>query len=338
MRQRSNRLGRTSSFRDFEVITLDQYGRPLDERGEPLGPGELSDYLGRVIQVPADCSDIVVFVHGWRTSNDRALDIFGRFFGCVVELSTSLPSGQALGAHFKPYFVGIRWPSSSKPGPSGYRTIRDRAHNMTLDGSASAVIAYVLGYLDAAREPPEAGPEVLTTRGGQFLHCVGHSFGGRFLAEAIRSAADNGPETLGWPWSNDRPFGVDTLLVFQMAARPDIFDTALNGLLEVGAIHGPVVLTFSRSDYANSVWHRLMERQQGIGAVGAKSARGETSTIVLKRTSEPYGYGDFSTQIVNVDSSFFFRNGRRRFEGAHSDYWRSESFHLLFSLFCLARP
>src|SRR6185503_5532130 len=85
---------------------------------------------------------------------------------------------------FTPWYVAVHWPSKSQPTLAGYSKIRDRAAAMTHQGDAEFFLAALLGYLDRDN-PRGANPALLRSRGGFRIHCVGHSFGGRFLAAAI---------------------------------------------------------------------------------------------------------------------------------------------------------
>ncbi|MFJ7279880.1 hypothetical protein ACIQVZ_36115, partial [Kitasatospora sp. NPDC098663] len=60
---------------------------------------------------------------------------------------------------------------------------------MSAQGQAGRILGHLLGYLDSGRGRPDA-PRVLANRHGQYLHLIGHSFGGRFLCEAVQYAAD----------------------------------------------------------------------------------------------------------------------------------------------------
>ncbi len=149
-----------------------------------------------------------------------------------------------------------------------------------------------------------------------------------------------GAPGLGWPWRSRHPFGVDTFVAVQMAARPSIFSAEFAPLTQLAPVtrhaplHGPVVVTFSRRDHANRLWHRLAEGVPGIGATGATAA----STIALKRPTETYTTADFPGKVVNIDATRRYRRGSwTRPEGAHSDYLHPESAHLLLSLAALAR-
>jgi hypothetical protein len=295
------------------------------------------DHLAAQLAMPAWVTDIFVFVHGWRTPERTAQASFARFFEAVWRQRDHWAGLPGASGPFVPWFVGVQWPSSSLPTPAGYRKIRDRAHAVSAEGHAAFVLAQLLGYLDQEREAPRPGPDRLRTGTGQYLHCVGHSFGGRFLGEAIRWAADRTPDTLSWNHRSKRPFGVDTYLAFQMAAPPDIFDGRLAGLLTDGPVHGPIVLTYSRADYANAIWHRAMEGVPGIGAVGSASPAGDVSTIRLRAAGDPYHPDDFATPVVNVDASRAFTRSRLSVTGAHSDYWQTHSIHLALSLTALAR-
>ncbi|MFJ9249914.1 hypothetical protein [Streptomyces sp. NPDC101776] len=100
----------------------------------------------------------------------------------------------------------MRWPSSSRSKlKGGYERIRDRAHAMSAEGKGHApyVVGHLLGYLDGERGDPTA-PAVLAGRSGQYLRLMGHSFGGRFLCEAVQRAAEP-PPVLGWSTARPAP-------------------------------------------------------------------------------------------------------------------------------------
>ncbi|WP_406730078.1 hypothetical protein [Streptomyces sp. NBC_01794] len=50
------------------------------------------------------------------------------------------------------------------------------------------MLASILGYFNEHRTLPEPSPDVFRSSFGQYLHCIGHSFGGRFLTHAIDQA------------------------------------------------------------------------------------------------------------------------------------------------------
>ncbi len=312
-------------------------GHLLDRFQTPVAPGRVRDELASQLRMTPSVTDIFVFVHGWRTPERSAQSAFARFFGALWESRSRWADLRGASGPFVPWFIGVQWPSCSAPTPSGYQRIRERAHRVSTQGHAAFVVGQLLGYLDEQREPPPRGPDRLRNAAGQYLHCVGHSFGGRFLGEAIRWAADTPPSTLAWKHRSSRPFGVDTYLAFQMAAPPDIFANRFAGLLTEGPVHGPIALTFSRFDYANAVWHRVMEGAPGIGAVGSSTPAGLVSTIAMRDAGDPYDRTDFATPIVNVDASRVFTRPRVSVTGAHSDFWRTQSVHLTLSLAALAR-
>ncbi|WP_280474568.1 hypothetical protein [Nocardia asiatica] len=321
------------------LLDLDVNGDFVDpDTGLPVRPAAVEQYLESRLHVPADATDIVVFAHGWRNKPHKAA-------ASGHALSTSLTDAYRQFPHRYPnidpawsgLYVTLRWPSVSSPFLPGYRRIRDRAHDMTTRGHAASTLAHLLGYLDAHRTRP-GGPPTLRTAGGQYLHCVGHSFGGRFLVEAVQAAADGGPPTLGWAYADPTyPYAVDTLLVFQMAAPPTILADQFPRLLTDAPINGPIVLTYSTADRATGRWHRLAEGQPGIGHSGAQSPAEHITTVQLLEMSKSYERADFKSRIVNVDATWKYRHGRWRPEGAHSDIWHPESIHLLLSLADLAR-
>ncbi|WP_067463873.1 hypothetical protein [Actinomadura macra] len=319
------------------LLDLDARGSLLDpETGRPVGARAVPDTLHRHVRVPREATDVVVFVHGWRTSQRKAR----RFFDGVRSRWETAPDRYPALAAYRPYNVIVRWPSMSAWNRLGYERIRDRAHAMTTQGEAATVIAQLLGYLNRNRRPPARGPARLRSATGQYLHCAGHSFGGRFLCQAIQEAADpRRPPTLDWPWRDAAyPYTVDSLLVFQMAAPPDAFATAFPRLLGDAPINCPIVLTRSDSDHAAGLWHRKAEGTPGIGSVGAEAPAGEITSIRLRPANEDYRRADLGSRIVNVDASWRYRRaGGLSFTGAHSAFWHVESMHLFLSLVALSR-
>jgi hypothetical protein len=327
----TKRLRKAPDFAGFDVVRLDAQGRLLDDGGTVVPPSSTIECLAERLNL-RDATDLFVFVHGWQNSPQRARAAAQRLFGGVSRTYADRPRAYPELAEFRPYYLSIQWPSESSPFPHGYRRIRDRAHAMTTRGHAAHVLAHLLGYLDAIRTKPQTAPTLRTAR-GQYLHCVGHSFGCRFLAEAIDAAANPPEVTLGWPWASDHPFSVDSFTGFQMAAPPDIFSARFASLTGGRApISGPVVMTVSPHDRALSRWHRVPEGVPGLGAVGATGAR----SIRLRPTDQPYALADFN-RLTNIDAGWLFRHGSLSAGGAHSDIWYPESAHLLLSLADLSR-
>lgn len=318
------------------LVDLDEHGDPIDETGRPVPPVATPGFLADRLRVPDHATDIVVFVHGWRTRPARAARNGARL--AALTAAVHEPDTYPAIPRWSPYHVVVRWPSMSGPFGRGYRRIRDRAHAMTTDGRAADVLGQLLGYLNEQRRLP-GGPATLRTAGGQYLHCVGHSFGGRFLVEAVQAAADRRPPVLGWNRADPRyPYTVDTLLVFQMAASPTVFTRRFDRVLHNAPINGPIVLTWSTADRATGLWHRLAEGSPGIGHVGAREPRDQIGWLDLRDTASPYHHDDLDHRIVNVDASRRFRRGALWSPaGAHSDIWHRESAHLLLSLANLAR-
>jgi hypothetical protein len=273
-------------------------------------------------------------VHGWLTTQESALTAGTELLRLTIEqYEKHSQLYGALGRAFSPWGVVVRWPSRSTASLGGYRRIRDRAHHMSTKGQAARIIGQLLGYLDAERGDPRA-PSQLRTRGGQYLHLVGHSFGCRFLCEAVQWSAENPREaTLGWsvPGRPDRPFSVDSMLLLQMAAPRNAFSdtfTALGG----APLRGPVVATYSQHDRATGFWHLRAEKRAGIGHSGIGTAPGPISGVPMYPVDETYPLNTLNHQFVNVDASEVFVEGRLSPGGAHSDHLRSETAHLLLSL------
>lgn len=321
------------------MLDLDEHGDLLDpDTGRPVSAAAVPGVLSQWLLIPDNSTDIVVLVHGWRNTRRIAENRAHRFIELVEERYNDRRGQYPKISSWSGYYVVVRWPSMSGPLLRGYRRIRDRAHAMTTEGHAADVLAQLLGYLNAERQLPGGSP-VLRNAAGQYLHCVGHSFGGRFLVEAVQAAADRRPPTLGWNRHNPRyPYTIDSLLVFQMAASSGIFSSRFERILSDAPINGPVVLTHSTADRATGLWHRLAEGGRGIGSVGALTPEEHISSIFLRNVKEAYEHAELDHRIVNVDASHLYRRGRWwNPAGAHSDVWYPESAHILLSLANLAR-
>lgn len=336
------------------LVELDERGRlrtPGPEGGVPVPADRVAEHLARELRVPEWATDIYVYVHGWRTTPRSARRTVSRLLGEARRRAAARPELYGgLAGGFRPWCVVVSWPSVSMPSLAGYRRIRDRAHAMSAPGTGQAayVLGHLLGYLDAHRADP-AAPRVLATRGGQYLHLVGHSFGGRFLCEAMQWAAERpgAPRVLGWSVPGDprRPFTVDSALIFQMAAPRDCFSRVFPALFVSDAgpaapLGGPLVLTYSRWDRATGFWHLRAESAAGIGHSGAGAAPVPQFGTRLHAADEPYGRGTLDHRLVNVDAGWRFRGpGTRRLApaGAHSDFVHAESAHLMLSLSALSR-
>lgn len=329
------------------TVDLDEHGRLLvPGTTTPVPESRVADHLARHLRIPEWATDLYVYVHGWQTSPAAA----DRSAAALVERAAALhraaPAGYpGLATGFRPWCVVVRWPSSSLPTLPGYRRIRERAHAMSAQGQAGRILGHLLGYLDTGRGRPDA-PRVLANRHGQYLHLLGHSFGGRFLCEAVQYAADRpaGPPVLSWssrPGDPSRPFTVDSALVFQMAAPRDAF-TRLFPRLFLGPgrsgapLRGPLVLTHSRWDRATGFWHLRAEGHPGIGHSGTGAAPVPQFTTRLRPTDSPYPHSDLDHPIVNIDAGHRYRGSlaarRLHPSGAHSDFHHPESAHLLLSL------
>lgn len=322
---------------NHSVIDFDVDGDLVDPAtGEPVGR-DIGGFLRRHVIIAPDVTDIVVFVHGWRNNSRTALSRATKFM-TLVENTYSDTRYPRL-RHWNPHHLVVRWPSTSSPFTSGYRRIRDRAHLMSTSGRAPAVLAHLLGYLNAERRRPGGAEGTLRTRSGQYLHLVGHSFGCRFLAEAIQWAADARPDVLGWNRADPRyPWAADTVLLLQMALPHDDLASAFPRLIHNSPVNGPVVLTHSTADRALGLWHQLGEGERAVGYQGVTEPAGHITSTRLRSLHEDYTPADFSTPLVNVDANGHFRKGRVWSPaGAHADIFHPETAHLLLSLAQLAR-
>jgi hypothetical protein len=318
---------------DVHLVDLDLDGRLLDHtaRGQcPVPAARLLDYFTEELSPPAWATDLLVYVHGWQTRPDPALTAVRRLLALTANQYDHRQGLYPQLRPWRPWTVLIRWPSRSLPSLGGYRRIRDRAHAMSTKGHASRIIGRLLGYLNAERADP-AAPTVLANRDGQYLHLIGHSFGCRFLCEAVQWAADE-PLTLGWssPDRPGRPFSVDSMLLLQMAAPRDAF-VSMFAALGQAPLRGPVVATYSQYDRATGFWHLRAEKRAGIGYAGIGTAPAPVSGIRMLGTSDRYPLDALDHQFVSVDASDVFVRGNGP-AGAHSDHLRPETAHLLLSL------
>lgn len=218
--------------------------------------------------------------------------------------------------------------------PRGYKRIRDRAVKMTTEGEAEFFLASVLGYLHAKNERrPRKG--VLRGRQGFCIHCLGHSFGGRFLTAAVKASATPTERTRKLLASARRntgfDFTVDSLCVLQMAAGATAFKSEFEELLGAAPLSGPIVLTHSNADRALCWWHCMTEMEVGIGCNGAREPSDRIGRLYLRPCTEPYSDTDFESDITNVDASRLFKKGDW-IVGAHSDFFHDETFHLIASV------
>lgn len=336
-------------FREYSMLRMDASGRFVREAADGslvvVDPRSLPDFLDEVVVLPIGVTDVFVWVHGWRNDLDAAHANAARIFHAIGDPGRS---GRYPGlSGFRPAFVAVHWPSWSSPSPWGYRSIRDRARAMTDEGFSEFFLAALLGYLRPTAEGEGGrGPATLRSRRGFYVHCLGHSFGGRFLTAAIGAAAHpKAPATLSLldgVASAQRAvlsasprrfeFEVDSLVVFQMAAPNRGFGETLRELVSDGPLRGPMLLTHSRRDRANALWHRFTEwGQPGIGATGALAPRDLLRWLPLLDVESVYDFRDAEgPSIVNIDANpVFGRETCWRLEGGHSDFWYEESIHLV---------
>jgi len=351
-------LPNADDFNQFSLVCLNANGRfvrpgqDLDEfsDGAEITPDQLPNFLKERIVLPDGVTDVFIWVHGWNNTHQDAIGSARRLFNGIKLLADRQPQRYPRLTPFVPAFLLVRWPSQSSllEGEEGYRKIRDRAAQLTENGDAEFFLASLLGYLDQKNTRLGGhGSKTLAAAGGFYVHCLGHSFGGRFLTAAIKAAAAPQPRTLSLMSSigqgnrlvlsvtgpNKFAFTVDSMLVFQMAAPSASFAPQLSTLVHDAPFRGPLVTTFSSSDRANCLWHSVAGDERAIGCCGVLQPSQEVNTPILPlgELSHDYTPQDFSTNIVNVDASAVFTDGNI-VVGAHSDFFYEESIHLALSL------
>jgi hypothetical protein len=314
----------------------------------PVPLDALPMFLKEKIVLRPGTTDVFVWLHGWQNDHARALATARRLFG-NLDAAIRRPGSAAVAT--VPSFIAIHWPSLSLPTPKGYGTMRDRAAKMTEEGDAEFFVASLLGYLEARNQRAGRGGNLLRSAGGYYVHALGHSFGGRFLAAAIAAAARPRARTLsllGAVAPSQRKilsarteklfdFTVDTACFLQMAAPCASFSDELSVLVEWSPFRGPLAVTHSKYDWANCLWHQLADGERGIGCAGATEPADWIGRILLRKPGEAYTEAEFAQRIVNVDGSALYTKTGMRPEGAHSDFWYEETIHLILSLAMHAR-
>lgn len=331
-------------FYRFTMLYLDETGRFIDPAGEEgdeprqVSEEELPRFLKRNIELPKGVTDVFIWVHGWQNDELRANTTARRLFANLDDWFHREGSRYPNMGKVVPAFIAVHWPSSSTPGLLGYKKIRNRAKLMTTEGEAEFCLASLLGYLDADNkrdfnDTRPANRKVLVAKDGFFVHCLGHSFGGRFLTAAIKAAAEPlaaHRKILAAHRDTGYAFNVDSLCVLQMAAGCNTFGAEFSSLLR-GPICGPIILTHSTSDRANCIWHKVSESESGVGCEGAAAPGDRIGKTTLHPVDSPYANTDFSKDITNIDASHFFKKGGWA-EGGHSDFWHEETLHLITSV------
>ncbi|MGQ4344030.1 hypothetical protein [Streptomyces sp. SAS_275] len=326
-----------------DLIDMDTEGQLLhpDSR-KPIPRDAVPGFLEDHLRLREETTDIFFHVHGWRTSPDQAEAKAHRLFGLVDTMMAQQAHAYPRLHGFRPQYVAVRWPSAKNLLPLDYYTIRDRTEAMSESGQVPRLLATILGYFNTHRELPEPGPDVFAGAYGQYLHCIGHSFGSRFLLRGILEATERltmgGPDTLGWNWHDPAyPWTLDSLTLFQAALPADAFgQQPFNAILEANVLNAPVVMTYSPSDTALGAYHRLSEKQVGIGHSGAIAPAEAIANLPLHEIGTSYSFAS-DKRLINVDASHLFLRGMRLAGGAHSDFYHPESAHLLLCLANAAR-
>jgi hypothetical protein len=345
----------------FSVLWMDDQGRFVRKETSgaetAVNAGDLPDFLYDQIVLPKGVTDVFVWVHGWRTDRATALANAQRMFNAIEWVYERRKLSYAKLGGFRPGFVAVSWPSMSWPDPIGYGRIRARTKAMTEDGYAEFFLASLLGYLNP-RDTGAGGdaPRTMRSSRGFYVHCLGHSFGGRFVTAAIGAAASpKSKKTLsmlsavpqprrkvlsGSTTSDGFAFEIDSSVIFQIAAPNSGFGNELRALLTGAPFRGAFAVTYSGYDRANCLWHRITERgQQAIGCTGATEPKDRLKQITLLSCDSAYATDAFPPRtVVNIDANRLYNHyAWFQAEGAHSDFWYEDSIHLILSVANAAR-
>ncbi|MFD9587609.1 hypothetical protein ACFWBM_23320 [Streptomyces sp. NPDC059980] len=326
-----------------DLLDLDRNGHLLDTDGRTTVPDtDIAKHLERHLRLREDATDIFVFVHGWRTKPEDALTHARTLFSHVETLAAAQPHAYQGLRGFRPQYVAVRWPSrDTKLLPTDYDPVKKRTQTMSAHGHVPRVLGTILGYLNTHRDTPEPGPETLTTAYGQYLHCIGHSFGSRVLLhgilEATKRLIEGGPDTLAGDFAHSTyPWTLDSLTLFQAALPADTFASdPFTKILNPNVLNAPIAMTYSPSDTALGKLHTRKEDQVAVGYLGASAPPDHIAQITLLDTATPYSFPR-GKRLINVDASKLY-TAKKLFVGAHSDFYHLESAHLLLSLADSAR-
>lgn len=318
----------------FSYLRMNEQGAYIDDQEGPVGDGNLARFFMRRVVLPPNVTDVFVWVHGWQNDDERALASAREMFSGLDYRMRNLASMYPRISNYVPAYIAVHWPSMSTPGLVGYTAMRNRAKEMTTKGTAEFLLAALLGYLNTNNHRDDRR-KVLRAQAGFYVHCLGHSFGGRFLTAAIKASATPTERVhkvlAAVKRETAHEFTVDSLCVLQMAAPATAFYSEFMALLDDSPLSGPIVLTHTIHDRALCIWHRLSEGQPGIGCKGASSPSTRIGSIALLDASISYPDDAFVMDITNVDASLVFK-ADEPVVGAHSDFWHPETFHLIASV------
>src|SRR4051812_47932412 len=120
----------------YALISFDDRG--IERRDDPDG-GVLSEALAAQIE-QSQPSHIFLFTHGWKGDVPSAIDQYNRWIGAMLARADDTA---AMGAGFKPVFIGLHWPSQ----PWGEEAIASVAASF-----ATAAAPVIEPMIDAAVE------------------------------------------------------------------------------------------------------------------------------------------------------------------------------------------
>src|SRR5215212_4902263 len=88
----------------YALISFDTDGR---ERTDDAVGGRFSERLLEQARIDRP-TDVFLFSHGWKGDFAAAVDQYDRWIGAMLKLDADRA---AMGAGFKPLFIGLHWPS-----------------------------------------------------------------------------------------------------------------------------------------------------------------------------------------------------------------------------------
>ena len=244
---------------------------------------------------------VVIASTGWNNYPEKAMNTYNSWIRYIAQ------AAKADGAEFKPYFIGMTWPSLWQ-GAAFPFSIFNKANDADELGVGN--INYLLwkAVMPAAKAGERKLPVVM----------IGHSLGARLVSRAAYSR-----KLLNTCPSNGN---VDVLIALQGAFRINRF--AGNGAGTDGCIYNiddPVnkfIATTSKYDGAMSwgFWSTYIGHHKTPQHIGDVRYRQNFQTVTVNDQGIASSFGDGPYVIANADKMIWrIPPGGRGLEGAHSD-------------------
>lgn len=308
---------------------------------------------------------LVVIVMGWNTRQTEAIQNFNSLVGRLEQTASEPPHGESK-KDFRPYVLGVTWPSEWSSGWADdavhLASLIDKADDADELGSGwlGALINYAVR--PALGETAQARPDVSPTK----LLVIGHSFGARATSHAIcRGSLLKAPEDLKIVDQGVLEKGqVDWLVGLQGAYSLNRFGNTGAGLIDLrydpdceAARH--LIFTASSHDgaaniggFESGLQHALLGRDANYAGnlrsfdnvlSGALSVPKFATYRTTLKPGQAAGSGEVDPPVAPGDrtprkfiyvdaSNVIYFNSYGTGAGAHSDIYRTATARVLWSL------